>query len=165
MIQFAYGVTIAKRPNVKPAFRKWGPFYLIIFAMVASMVDLTKQVIIDSETQILKPMHGGDAKSFDFAHCSYTAVAAPLPGLSVQACSVDPVAVQQIGPLTDKTLKWLEGDTVKQICSWLGWASLVFTIVGFMWLSEVLLWLQQHWDRCQGKEVDEPLLGCQARDA
>lgn len=158
LIQFVHGTTTTSRADVTPPVQKWGPFYMITFASLASMADLTKQVFLDANSQVLSPGDGSDATSFDFTQCVYTAVAAPLPGTAGDVCSAAPMDVKQLGALGGDSLEWLNGDYATSLCANLGWAGLIFTVVGFMWLSEVVPWLKQRWDYTCGKSLEKPLL-------
>lgn len=156
MLQFVYGTTVSKRRDVGSVWRKWGPFVIILVATIGSMADITKQVLLDSAHISLK---GANATSeFNFGSCSYTATATPLPAATAP-CAAAPMTVMQQSAVGPALQQWLRSSSCESLCNLLGWMGVVFTVGGFMWLSDVVPWLQQKWRSCVNGQLEEKLLG------
>lgn len=141
MLQFVYGVTVKNRCNMKPMWRKWGPLWFILIASFGSMADITRQIMLDSRSAALVSAEG-DAAAFNFDQCTYTATASALTASVSASCSRDPVVITQISALGDEGNKWLSSSLCVNACSLFAWAGVVLTVMGFVWLSEVLTWIR-----------------------
>lgn len=157
MVQFVYGTTVANRGHMESHWRKWGPFYLITLASVASMADLFRQVLIDGRSL---PPHSfalmgpdGVPVPFDMAAYSYMAVATPLdPGAVAPA----PTPVTQVGPFGGGSWAVLLSSPVHSACYYLSWAGVFLTMAGFSWLADVVTSVRR-WSK------GEPQLSCADR--
>jgi len=158
LIQFANNVTLEKRRHVTPMWKKWGPFLIIVVASVASMLDISRSIVLDSNKSALEAPGGTSA--FNFDDCSYSVVATPLSPMALGAasCPKDPVVVVQTGAVSADVSSWLKSPLANQICYIAGWATLVLTIVGFAWLSETWEWLHFKWSQVQTAGLKEALL-------
>jgi hypothetical protein len=157
LVQFANNVTLEKRANVTPTWRKWGPFAIIAVASVASMLDITRSIVVDSNTHsLVKP--GGAKGAFNFDDCSYTATAAPLSAMSSASCPATPMTVVQTGAVPQEVNTWLQSKMADNICWAAGWATFWLTIVGFAWLSETVAWFRFKLEQVQKEGLREALL-------
>lgn len=162
LVQFASNVTTEKRANISPAWKKWGPFYIIVLASAASMLDICRTIVLDSDNPVLiQP--GGAAGGFTFDQCTYTATAVPLSPLEQGAasCPTAPMPVQEVGAVNTRVDAFLKGAVADQICSVAGWLTLVLTIIGFAWLSDTLAWLRWKWMQVQHEGLKEALLSAE----
>merc|ERR1712060_162292 len=90
MLQFVYTTTVSKRSEITPFWCKWGPFCLIAAASVASLADISRQVLLDSKSAMLT-VGIGSLQAFDFDHCTYTATAIPLKKDATVLCPQEPL--------------------------------------------------------------------------
>ncbi|KAF4749053.1 hypothetical protein FOZ62_007751 [Perkinsus olseni] len=63
--------TLRKRKNVTPHIRKWGPFYMILVATVAVMMDLLRHVLLDAVNWSLHDPTSGKQYKFHLDSCVY----------------------------------------------------------------------------------------------
>mmetsp|Transcript_54663 Transcript_54663/g.142747 ORF Transcript_54663/g.142747 Transcript_54663/m.142747 type:complete len:214 (+) Transcript_54663:68-709(+) len=170
MLQYVYGATLSQRCGVTPPLRRWGPFILIAAASVASMADISRQVVLDSKGAALVTK-AGPVKAFDFDHCSYTASASPLVGMAASdgapltdTCVSEPLTVTQSGATGPEVDRWLRAPLCTKVCGLLSRAGLVLTIGGFLWLSEVMPWLQAKWKQVNAGGLAQHLLSTECSE-
>eukprot|EP00928_Gymnodinium_smaydae_P057910 TRINITY_DN41134_c0_g1_i1.p1 TRINITY_DN41134_c0_g1~~TRINITY_DN41134_c0_g1_i1.p1 ORF type:complete len:194 (+),score=25.87 TRINITY_DN41134_c0_g1_i1:153-734(+) len=159
IVQFAYGTTVTKRSDIASPWRKWGPFLVITAASAASMMDITRQVVLDSSAPVLlKP--DGSKGPFNFDACSYSAMALPIKSVGESAsCPTGPTDVVQAGAFGKEFSTWLDSSRfVQRACSLANLFALVFTILGFAWLSETITWLRLKWTQIHKDGLAEALL-------
>lgn len=164
IVQFAHSNTVADRQKVEPSWRKWGPFYIITFASLASMVDISRQILLDSNSPALMGADGSK-QAFNFGKCGYTASATALAGSTAESCPPGPIPVAQAGAFGLSVNAWLNSAAMDSICSTCSWAATIFTIVGFMWLADVIPWFRHKMASVQKHGLTAALLeaeGCAA---
>lgn len=158
IVQFVHSTTVESRKHVEPAWRKWGPFGVVTFASVASMVGISRQIMLDSNTAALREA-GGFVGKFDFDACSYTATATPREGVTqTDACPAEPTAVVLAGALSPAMNAVLNSAAMDTVCYYCSWGTMIFTIVGFMWLSNTVPWMQAKWKTARKDGLAKALL-------
>lgn len=135
LIQFMYRETKLKWMD-KPHFRRWGPFYLIVFATVAVIADSVRHLINDANNWFLLDQSDGSKFKFHFGDCEYV-----IPSISgTDACpelGVGPVTVGEENALgMDVSMYNPDGSL-----SFYGW---MFTIVG-TWTGFAALFVGIFW--------------------
>lgn len=163
IIQFVQSTTVETRKNVQPAWRKWGPFYVVTFASIASMMDIGRQILLDSDSAALNQADGSKAP-FDFDSCSYTATAVALPGIKPALCSAAPVVVSQAGAFGPTVKAALSSTAMDTVCYYCSWAAMIGTIVGFMWLSDTVPWMRAKWYTARTQGLAKALLETESCD-
>ena len=59
LAQYMYTDTKARRNNIFPHWRRWGPFYCVAFATVGVMADLIRHLINDANNwYLINPADG-----------------------------------------------------------------------------------------------------------
>eukprot|EP00927_Polykrikos_kofoidii_P044548 TRINITY_DN38485_c0_g1_i1.p1 TRINITY_DN38485_c0_g1~~TRINITY_DN38485_c0_g1_i1.p1 ORF type:complete len:204 (+),score=25.52 TRINITY_DN38485_c0_g1_i1:145-756(+) len=157
VLQYVHSRTVTNRRDVTPAACKWGPFCLITLASVASMVDITRQIVIDSSTFALVVADGSKA-AFDFDRCTYVATASALTSSADASCPSEPMIISYHGAFSSATIVWLKSSTVRKVCLNLGRAALAVTILGFVWLSGIVQWVNHKWNTFRKHDSKESLL-------
>lgn len=158
IVQFVHSTTVESRKQVEPAWRKWGPFFVVTFASVASMVGISRQIMLDSNTAALRKTDGSKG-AFNFDACSYTAMATAHEGVSqTDACPAEPIAVVQAGALNPAMNAILNSAAMDTVCYYCSWSTMIFTIVGFMWLSNTVPWMQAKWKAARKDGLAKALL-------
>lgn len=157
IVQYAHGITVTSRKQVEPTLRKWGPFSIILFSCVGNMVQITKEVLVDSSSAALRKSDGSNAR-FNFDSCSYTASASPLPGVASATCAAEPHAIVQASALSAADNALLNSAAMDNACYYCSWGAMFLTIVGFMWLSDMLPWIQSKWRTMRQAGLAQALL-------
>lgn len=161
LLQFVYGATVSKRAAVTPAWRQWGPFWIIAAASLASMADISRQIILDSKNAVLI-LPDGSSQEFKFDSCQYSATATPLIAEAASLCPVGALNVRQQGAVTPGVDRFLQSALFAQVCHYLNWLGVLLTIVGFMWLSDVVPWLRNKWYQKHSCSLTQNFLNAEA---
>lgn len=158
IVQFVHSTTVESRKEVEPAWRKWGPFYIVTFASIASMFGISRQIMLDSNATVLRKADGSKG-AFNFDSCSYTTMATSRKGvIQTGACPAEPMALVQAGALSPAVNAMLNSGAMESACYYCNWGAMIFTIVGFMWLSDMVPWMQAKWNTVRKDGLAKALL-------
>jgi len=155
-LQYVYGIIEERRCHM-PHFRKWGPFYLLVMASIASMADITRQILLDARTVSLVTANGSPT-TFNLDKCSYEVVAFAREVDAGDTCTIGKSSVKAADAFGTAWRLWMQSSSATSLCGFLSRVGLALTIAGFLWLADAMQAIKQKWARWRGSDLDHNLL-------
>jgi hypothetical protein len=151
-----YTDTKARRMNIQPHWRRWGPFYFIILATIGVMADLTRHLINDANNWFLVKPQDPIKYHFDFENCMYQ-VPVVIGNSQCKTAGTGPFSVSEENAL-GLDMSMYNDDGSLSAYGWLftiigTWTGFAFLFIGMLWYTDIGNKMRRQYQALRGQIV------------
>jgi len=152
-----YSETKARRLNIQPHWRRWGPFYCIILATVGVMADLTRHLINDANNwYLVNPQDPNKKSHFDFENCMYE-IPIVIGNSQCKAAGFGPYSVSEENAL-GLDISMYNDDGSLSTYGWIftiigTWTGFGFLFLGMIWYTNIGEKMRRQFQALRGQQI------------